>query len=177
MFLHDDHCVVVDMSPQKCIETLIDRYHALPSKPGMPVRSHGSLGTAYHLYKAKDVSRQRPLVPMFDSPLRRPYRAAGRALLLLIKLSKLRGSCNILTVDELHAIFSAVRGSDVLLDMTSRTCTLSYVIAAHCRHCSVSWIMCLPLWVCSRSLSENMDESVMCRCVQTAPPSAISNCP
>lgn len=76
---------------------------------------HSSLGVAYHLYKAEDIGRQRPLVPMFQSPLRKAFRAAGEALLLLLKRSRLCGAFNILTVDDLHAAMDRVSGSAILL--------------------------------------------------------------
>jgi hypothetical protein len=88
----------------------LQQYTTLPSKPQFPVSRQGSMGIAYHLYKAKDVAKQRPIVPCFQHPLRRAYQAAGRALLLFIKRSERLRSFTILSTQGLHRRLSDVQG-------------------------------------------------------------------
>ena len=49
LFLSDPHYSVVSKTPAACIATLVNQYHALPSKPVLPVQAKGALVTAYHL--------------------------------------------------------------------------------------------------------------------------------
>jgi hypothetical protein len=63
--------------------------------------------------KAKDVAKQRPIVPSFQHPmqgLRRAYQAAGRALLLLIKRSERSWYLKISSTQDMHSCLSGVQG-------------------------------------------------------------------
>jgi hypothetical protein len=110
VFLHDPHYRQLSCPVSSYTAQLLQQYAMLPSKPQFPVSRNGSVGVAYHLYKAKDVAKQRPIVPCFQHPLRRAYQAAGRALLLLIKRSERLRSFTILSTKDLHHRLSIVKG-------------------------------------------------------------------
>jgi hypothetical protein len=107
LFLNDSHYSMSSLSVSEHLRAVQRTYSSICPALPFVVDSQGTVGTAYHLYKFKDVNKQRPIVPCFQLPLRRAFAAAGKALMLLVKRCKLM-SFNITTPAQLQQKFASV---------------------------------------------------------------------